>query len=226
MPAKVFRRAAGGLGLGDAKGTSGGGCVAADGRSAGCLGQKSVAGSSRQGTMSSARPAGRSCPASWGRARGGVGVRCRLPLHWSGGVGDASKPGGRSGEMSRSGRCIVAGKHSSMSTGLRTWDATAAACASSRFGAGGVRSTVVGDSGGDAGGVRASLDMRLAEAGRDCLTGLQPRAPTAAVAGVVGWRGSSSLARTVVALKEPEPRSTGAAPRTTGRSGISRRRPS
>ena len=42
--------------------------------------------------------------------------------------------------------------------------------------AGGVQSTVVGERGGEA-------DMRLAEAGRCCLTGLRPRAPTASEAG-------------------------------------------
>ena len=126
MPAKVFRRAAGGLGLGDAMGASEG-CTDVSGRSAGCFEQKSVAGSSRQGTTSSAKPAGRSCPASTRRARVGEGVRCRLPLHWRGGVGEASKPGGRIGDMSRRGRCIMVGEQSSMSAGLRFWEAAAAA---------------------------------------------------------------------------------------------------
>ena len=44
-----------------------------------------------------------------------------------GGVGEASKPGGRIGDMSRRGRCIMVGEQSSMSAGLRFWEAAAAA---------------------------------------------------------------------------------------------------
>lgn len=239
-PVSVFRRAANFFG-GDAVGRAeeeasrsgvGVGCKSAGGRA-----QKRGSGRAipRPGTRSSARPAGRPSSSACRRARGEVGVRCREPQEGSGGVGDASKPGGRAGESWRSGRCMETRDQSSMRAGLLSCEAAIVALIASRLEVGGVRRTVVGDSGGEAGGVRASLERRLALLGRACLAGLRPRSSTCASGGLrsrvstgaaedgAGMTCTSSRARASGALVEPEPRRTGA---ITGVGEAVRRRPS
>lgn len=135
-PTSVFRRAAGFLG-GVENGDAGG--AGADGMSAGRRPQNKGSGSAkpRLGTRSSAKPAGSPSSFACRRARGEVGVRCRGPLLSSGGVGEVSKPGGRTGEMLRRGLSMEAGEQSSMSVGLFSWMASRAALASSRLQGGG-----------------------------------------------------------------------------------------
>lgn len=78
------------------------------------------------------------------------------------------------------------------------------------LGGGGERSTDVGERGGEAGGVRASLESRLALPGRACLDGLRPRASTGAARAVAGGARPISRALASGSQSAPEPKRIGA----------------
>lgn len=80
------------------------------------------------------------------------------PTHGRGGVGEASNPGGLTGERDTRGRSIIAGAQRSIKSGHAT--TSRGADCRERLESGRLRSTKVGESGGEAGGVRFCEDRR------------------------------------------------------------------
>lgn len=86
--------------------------------------------------------------------RTGEGVRCRGPSQHRGGVGDVWKPGGLEGD--RRGSTRDAGAQSSSKAWLGAWLARGEVEGTTRLDIRHGGRTVVGDNGGDIGGVRSS----------------------------------------------------------------------
>lgn len=133
-PARVFRRAAGALG----------GVEVGDGKIA-----------SWRSSKSGARHCKPTAPAVAGpHSRRGDGVRRRGPLETKGGVGEASKPGGLAGEVR--GAWSLSGEQRWSSSWLGAASEVGEGRASPLLERGDGGSTVVGDRGGETGGVRLS----------------------------------------------------------------------
>lgn len=106
------------------------------------------------------------------RAEADVGVRQGETEETRGGVDDDSNPGGLDGD--RRGRNMVDGEQSSLTA--RLGEQLGRGCRLAlllleRISDG---STVVGESGGEAGGVRLSIDLRRVERGDEWRDGLLP----------------------------------------------------
>lgn len=87
-------------------------------------------------------------------------MRWKGPLDISGGVGEASNPGGFAGESR--GRSSEVGETSSTRAALTVAGTSVALPRLPRLKEGVAGNTVAGERGGDAGGVRLSKDLRLA----------------------------------------------------------------